>query len=95
MSEEEIKEHNKRVKDFWNEYNPKIKAITKDQAKQIYDLGWRQMLPMNQIAEKMQGKLDFEVPMQYDIAIGMTLYQRALEMFDLYDDDFRPKPKKL
>jgi hypothetical protein len=95
LSREWIEAHNARVYAFWAEYEPKIKAITREQAEQIIDLGLTQYKGMNRIAIEMRGKLDFDIPEGREVAIGSALYKQALEMLDLYDPEFRPKPERV
>ena len=49
---------------------------------------------MVQIGEAMNGKIGFSWDAGFHMTMGSALYAKALEIMNLYDDDFRPRPRR-
>jgi hypothetical protein len=95
MSQEEIDTHNKRVRETWDPIMESISKLSKETCQEICHLAREEFLAMNQIAQRMRGKVGFEWNPELDVGVGRSLYGHALKMFDLYDVDFRPKPERI
>lgn len=94
ITPEFIEEHNRKVLEFWTVQLPKIKAITDDQCREIFDL-WADKLACNRLALEWRERLGMTFEDQYAVGIGIKIWREVLERLDEYDEDFRPRPSDL
>lgn len=90
-----VEDHNAKVEAFRAELAPLIEAMTVKQCRAVCRAAGKEGLAMNRIGERFREPLNGKWPDESHVAAGMAIYRHALERLDKYDDDFRPRPRRL
>lgn len=95
LTDDWIERHNKEVRAFRAKHFPRIKALTDDECRRIYERWTTPGINMtaNLIALEFRDELGMTWEKSHAVGIGMEMIREVLVRLDEYDPDFRPRPE--